>query len=282
MGLDPAVNDGALDTDSDGLSNLEEYQRGTQANQVDSDGDTLSDADELHGSTGRIPTDPLLPDTDGDGVNDRADADPRDVTTDTLARAQGEPVIRLETCAIALSTDRHQVENSAGFVGVENAGTSSLAWTVEGTNLSSALRVLPLAPSVIQGPSKSRCWRWGRWTARWSCGSRTSREMCGIDSACWSTSIQPLPPDPCTGVPSIDGGVVPGVDGSVASDAGDHHARRQRGSRTGARAVHDGGLRFGLRLQHRNGLREPGAAGRPRWGDAGPAPATSIARYRFI
>lgn len=220
MGLDPAVNDAALDADGDGLSNLEEYERGTLANRADSDGDTLSDADELRGTAGRIPTDPLLPDTDGDGVNDNADADPRDVTTSTLARAQGEPAIRLESCAIALSTDRRQPENSAAFVGVENAGTSSLAWTVEGTNLSSALQVLPLAPSVIQGASKISILALGPmdspvelWVSDVSGNVRDrQRLLVYVD--------QPLPADPCSGLPSTDGGVAPGMDGSVASDAG--------------------------------------------------------------
>src|SRR5713101_2814930 len=65
--LDP--HDPALageDPDQDGLTNLEEYQHGTDPNNPDTDGDGLSDGDEVH----KYHTDPLNPDTDGDGLTD--------------------------------------------------------------------------------------------------------------------------------------------------------------------------------------------------------------------
>ncbi|MCJ8269966.1 MAG: M4 family metallopeptidase, partial [Psychrosphaera sp.] len=65
--LDPAnAQDGTLDSDNDGLTNIEEYQSGTIPNNADSDGDNLSDSDELntHG------TNPLLADTDADKLPD--------------------------------------------------------------------------------------------------------------------------------------------------------------------------------------------------------------------
>jgi hypothetical protein len=54
------------DTDGDGLADPEEHQAGTDLYVADTDGDTLSDGDEvhLHG------TDPLLRDTDDDAAND--------------------------------------------------------------------------------------------------------------------------------------------------------------------------------------------------------------------
>jgi len=78
----------ATDSDGDGLSNLQEYQRGTDPHMpdtdgdglsdaaesvanaftTDSDGDGLSDGDEL---TAAIPSNPNLADTDGDGVGDK-------------------------------------------------------------------------------------------------------------------------------------------------------------------------------------------------------------------
>ena len=59
-------NDAALDPDADGLTNLEEFQRGTAINDNDSDDDNLLDGEEVntHG------TNPLLADTDEDTLND--------------------------------------------------------------------------------------------------------------------------------------------------------------------------------------------------------------------
>ncbi len=65
----------ALDTDGDGIENELD---------LDNDGDTLSDLSELDGSafSGQATTDPNLVDTDGDGMNDAAEAsgmyDPND------------------------------------------------------------------------------------------------------------------------------------------------------------------------------------------------------------
>lgn len=80
---DPA--DAALDTDlnggPDGLTNLEEFQAGTDPQDSDSDDDTLLDGDEVNGTlnpwSGGVrgtppgdPTNPLVADTDGDGTDD--------------------------------------------------------------------------------------------------------------------------------------------------------------------------------------------------------------------
>ena len=66
-GFDPTVGgDGAADPDGDGLSNLEEQAEGTDPNNPDTDGDDLTDGDEVnvHG------TDPNDPDTDDGGRDD--------------------------------------------------------------------------------------------------------------------------------------------------------------------------------------------------------------------
>lgn len=54
------------DADSDGLSNLSEYQAGSDPRDGDTDGDGLSDGDEenVYG------TNPLSTESDGDGIND--------------------------------------------------------------------------------------------------------------------------------------------------------------------------------------------------------------------
>jgi hypothetical protein len=61
--------DAAEDFDGDGLTNLEEFEAGTDPSNPDTDGDGLNDGDEInvHG------TDPLRADTDGDGLSDGAE-----------------------------------------------------------------------------------------------------------------------------------------------------------------------------------------------------------------
>jgi predicted outer membrane repeat protein len=56
----------SADDDGDGLTNLEEYAWGTDPHNWDTDGDGLSDGDEVNIHS----TDPLNPDTDGDGIPD--------------------------------------------------------------------------------------------------------------------------------------------------------------------------------------------------------------------
>ena len=71
-GLDPMdPSDAGEDPDGDGLTNLEEFEHGTDPNNPDTDGEGLLDNEELE-----IGTDPLNPDTDGDGMNDFIDPDP--------------------------------------------------------------------------------------------------------------------------------------------------------------------------------------------------------------
>ena len=74
LGTDPTladsdsnnVSDAAEDADSDGLTNLSEYQLGTDPTVEDSDGDGLSDGDEVT----TYLTDPTDEDTDSDGASD--------------------------------------------------------------------------------------------------------------------------------------------------------------------------------------------------------------------
>ncbi|MBT8137888.1 MAG: hypothetical protein KJO54_12795 [Gammaproteobacteria bacterium] len=66
FGLDPNnMADAAGDLDGDGLTNLEEYNLGTDPTETDTDGDTLGDGDEV-----ALGTNPAKSDTDGDGVSD--------------------------------------------------------------------------------------------------------------------------------------------------------------------------------------------------------------------
>jgi len=93
-GLDPAVDDSALDNDldggADGLTNLEEFLAGTNPNDSDSDNDGLLDGEEVNGTLNPfqgdqagdtattapgLATDPLVADSDNDGLNDFAELD---------------------------------------------------------------------------------------------------------------------------------------------------------------------------------------------------------------
>lgn len=70
LGMNPNNQaDAALDVDHDGLTALEEYRAGTDPRNPDTDGDGISDGDEVHCTRGFC-TNPLLADTDGDGVRD--------------------------------------------------------------------------------------------------------------------------------------------------------------------------------------------------------------------
>ena len=87
-GLDP--NDPAMpfeDPDHDGLTNLQEFQNGTDPHNPDTDGDGLTDGDEVF----KYHTNPLLPDTDGDGIPDGVEiqtgTDPLDPNSYDLSKA---------------------------------------------------------------------------------------------------------------------------------------------------------------------------------------------------
>ena len=58
-------NDVGLDAEPDGLTNLEEFNLGTNPIDPDTDGDSLNDIDEVN-----LGTNPLLADTDGDSLSD--------------------------------------------------------------------------------------------------------------------------------------------------------------------------------------------------------------------
>ncbi len=65
-GLNPSMNDAALDLDGDGLNNLAEYRSQTEVDGSDTDGDGATDGQELN----TYGTNPILTDSDGDGMDD--------------------------------------------------------------------------------------------------------------------------------------------------------------------------------------------------------------------
>ena len=104
-GLDP--NDPAMpfeDPDHDGLTNLEEFQNGTDPHNPDTDGDGLTDGDEVH----IYHTNPLLPDTDGDGIPDGVEiqtgTDPLDPNSYDLNKAVQSLTIQPSVFALTVNS----------------------------------------------------------------------------------------------------------------------------------------------------------------------------------
>jgi len=81
---DDLENEGA----GDGLTNLEEYQIGTNPKDPDTDDDTLQDGDEVAGAGSRPPTSPTDSDTDDDGLDDGAETNTG--TDPTMADSDGD------------------------------------------------------------------------------------------------------------------------------------------------------------------------------------------------
>lgn len=77
------ASDAAKDQDSDGLTNLEEYQNQTSLTVADTDGDGLNDGAEVKRTPS--PTNPLRADTDQDGLVDGAETATDPVSSDTDA-----------------------------------------------------------------------------------------------------------------------------------------------------------------------------------------------------
>jgi hypothetical protein len=90
---DQASLAGAPDADSDGLTNTEESQLGTNQLMADTDADTLLDGEEVK----IYQTNPLAADTDADGLTDGAEArqyttDPRNADTDADLLNDGDEI----------------------------------------------------------------------------------------------------------------------------------------------------------------------------------------------
>jgi outer membrane protein OmpA-like peptidoglycan-associated protein/opacity protein-like surface antigen len=110
------------DKDMDGLGKCEEEKLGTDPNNPDTDGDGLTDGEEVHGvnvdlkvvgkpvQTKLCKTDPLNPDTDGDGLKDGEEVmkyktDPLNSDTDGDGLKDGEEVISYKTDPLNPDTD---------------------------------------------------------------------------------------------------------------------------------------------------------------------------------
>ena len=117
------------DLEPDGLTNLEEFQNGTFPTNPDSDGDTVTDGDEVNGVGLRPQTDPTDPDSDDDGLSDGVESN-----TGTWVSAGDTG-----TNPIAMDSDldglQDGVESNTGvYVSESDTGTDPLDTNSDGDN----------------------------------------------------------------------------------------------------------------------------------------------------
>ena len=94
------------DDDNDGLTNAEERRYGTDPNNPDTDGDGLTDGEEVK----RYHTNPLNQDTDGDGLTDGEEVhkyhtDPTKFDTDGDGLSDGDEIFKFHTNPLLMDTD---------------------------------------------------------------------------------------------------------------------------------------------------------------------------------
>ncbi|MGB1130279.1 MAG: hypothetical protein ACPG4K_09515, partial [Haloferula sp.] len=106
----------------DGLTNLEEYERGTDPTDPDSDGDGLDDGPEVAGAGLRPETDPMKIDSDGDGLSDLVETNTGSWVD---ANDTGTNPMLVDTDGDSLSD---KVETNSGtYVDANNTGTNPLS-----------------------------------------------------------------------------------------------------------------------------------------------------------
>jgi hypothetical protein len=140
LGLDPHNPvDAQEDFDRDNLSNLREFQLGTDLRNRDTDGDGLSDGDEVN----RYHTNPLLPDTDGDGIRDgleiQTGSDPLDANSFNLALALQSLEVSPVQVVLVVNTIIGEASQQLTVTGRLKDGSSiNLTSRTRGTNYSSS------------------------------------------------------------------------------------------------------------------------------------------------
>src|SRR5262245_24211212 len=135
----------AADSDGDGLTNLQEYQRGTDPHKADTDGDGLSDSQEI-----TIGTNPLNADSDGDGVSDGAEVSGTIPTNPNVADSDNDGVN--DRTELLRGTDpTYNPTNSPTFVGYIpffRASQTNWEWNLENVQFVWDHSAGALAPNI--------------------------------------------------------------------------------------------------------------------------------------
>ncbi len=141
MGLNPHdPTDALLDPDHDGLNNLQEYLAGTDIHNPDTDGDGLTDGQEVL----IYKTNPLVADTDGDGIPDGLEVqegtNPLDPKSYNLKAALMSVSIKPSRFIIAVNTINPNASQQLDVVGLLADGktTYDLTSTTKGTTYTSS------------------------------------------------------------------------------------------------------------------------------------------------
>jgi len=128
------------DADKDGLLKSEEKRLGTNPNNFDTDGDGLSDGDEVR----KYRTNPLKGDTDGDGLSDADEVlkyktDPLKADTDGDGLSDGDEVLNYKTDPLKVDTDGDSLSDGDEVLKYK---TDPLKVDTDGDGLSDADEVL--------------------------------------------------------------------------------------------------------------------------------------------
>ncbi len=153
-------HDGTADSDSDGLTDLEEHNNNTDPNNSDTDGDGLSDGNEVN----NLSTDPTSADTDNDGMPDGWEVnnslDPND-PSDTSADPDGDGVLNLDEYTYGLDPNSALTDSDGDTL------SDADELYIYGTNpllADSDTNGVDDASTVLQWSGTNTSYRHGGWT----------------------------------------------------------------------------------------------------------------------